>query len=144
MTLPKMTYHWRLGAIGYGLILLLWLSIEDSRVWPVTLLGTGTALLSLSLFVVSRCGGRPLSRRWLPVVSVLLGALAGASSIAFTAALMFFKSAWHNHLYPDFPAQLILDLLSRLPAWTLAGLLIGLASSLLLLSTKSPESMPQT
>lgn len=127
MRIPRLGHRFRLLLIGYGVGLLFWLSTEDNRTGPVTFLGTGFACLAMAHWLGTRYAGRELPRIWLPV----LGALVGIAAILCTAALMFFKSAWHNHIYPDFPPGMIGAMLVRLPAWGVAGGLIGVALSLL-------------
>lgn len=131
---PHLDYRLRLGLLAYGIVILLWLSLEDNQIWPVTILGTGTAFLGMLSFLSRRYGAHQFEGRSLLMLGVVAGGITGASAVASVAALMFFKSAWHSHIYPDFPPQLILDMLSRLPAWGLAGALLGLGAALWLVS----------
>ncbi|MCB9450797.1 MAG: hypothetical protein H6672_05125 [Anaerolineaceae bacterium] len=131
MRLPILTPRLRLAAVGYGLLVFFWLSPEDNHVWPVALLGAGLGLMTVSLLVVNRFGGRVIPRRWLLPGAALAGLLAGGGGAVAAAGLMLFKTALHSHLYPDYPFTLMLAMLARAPAWGLAGLLASLALALL-------------
>ncbi len=124
---PKLT----LGAAGCGLLILLWLGTEDSRVGTVTILGAGLALIGAALLVVRHLSGRGLTQRQVLAGSILLGAGVGASSAPAALLLMLLKSAVHAHSYPDFSPAIMGGTLARLPAWALAGALLGLSAGLL-------------
>lgn len=109
------------AALIYGAILLGWLTPEENGVVSVTLLGGGASLL-VGIGAYHRL---PQSLRHSPLGLPLWGALIGAGSTLTTIFLMFFKTALHSHLFPDYPLFLMLATLDRLPAWTLAGFLIG-------------------
>ena len=123
--------------IGYGFILLIWMSLEDKGTLTVSLLGTGAAIIYIGFWLINRYSDRELDfRLWFSGI-VLSGTVIGAAS-AFTAAmLMFFKSGWHGHLYPDYPPQLIASMLSRMPVWAISGTLIGLFCAILILLRQS-------
>jgi hypothetical protein len=113
--------------IGYGLIILIWLSLEDNNNLSVALLGIGLALLTSLFLLLNRFGGRTFSLRQCFWGNLVLGAIVGALSAVSTALLMFFKSSWHAHQFLDYPPQMMLAMLSRIPIWALAGFLIGLS-----------------
>jgi len=134
LTIPPRGRRLTLLAIGYGLLILFWLSSEDRAIWPVTLLGSGLGLGSGVLVAVRYLAGRTLSGwRGLAALAVWAG-LVGASIAPLSAALMVLKTASHAHLYPDYPLPVILDTLAHLPAWGAAGLLSGLGIGLLRLA----------
>jgi hypothetical protein len=121
-------------AIGYGLLILFWLSGEDKTIWPATLLGGGLGFGFGVLMAVRYLAGRTLSGwRGLAALSVWAG-VVGAASAPLTATLMVLKTASHAHLYPDYPLPVILDTLAHLPAWGAAGALSGLGIGLLRLA----------
>jgi hypothetical protein len=125
--------------VGYGIILLVWLSLEDNSTVSVALLGTGAAVLYSSIWLLKRSGGQVLPLRlWLPGL-ILFGGTLGALSTLTTTLLMFFKTGWHGHSFPDYPPQMLLAMLQRLPVWMLAGALIGLAIALFKLSHSPQE-----
>jgi hypothetical protein len=53
------------------------------------------------------------------------GALVGAWSLLCVVGLMFFKTAWHSHLVPDYPLPMMAAMLARLPVWAVVGALVG-------------------
>ena len=63
---------------------------------------------------------------------MLSGALIGALTALATALLMLFKNLRHGHLFPDYPLDMLLDTLERLPYWSLAGALAGLGIGFLI------------
>lgn len=115
------------AALIYGAILLGWLTPEENGVVSVTLLGVGASLL-IGIGAYHRL---PQSLRHSPLGLPLWGALIGAGSTLTTILLMFFKTALHSHLFPDYPLFLMLAMLERLPSWALAGALLGAGVSLL-------------
>jgi hypothetical protein len=129
LTLPKPDYRARFLLMGYGLILFIWMSLEDNGTLTVSLLGTGLATVLILYQSLQRIGGRDLSMRFFFALCLGIGALIGAASTISTTLLMFFKTAWHGHEFPDYPLELMGDMLFRLPAWALAGGLIGLGLS---------------
>ena len=129
--LPTSPKRLPLITLLYGVSAFFWLSIEDTG-WLVIVFGIGLALLVIAhgLFRLGGMGDRRLPAwMWLPVAAGI-GALTGVSSIAATLLLMLIKISLHGHLYPDYTFPLMSGLAARLPAWTLAGLLIGLAAGL--------------
>jgi hypothetical protein len=130
MPIPPSGAWLRWFAIVYGLVVFFWLSLEDITIWPAVGLGVGlSTLISVSL-ITSKMGGCTVPKRRLPLLLLGLGALTGAGSSVAAVTLMFFKNARHAHVFPDFPAGLMLDVLVRAPIWGLAGGLIGLSLGL--------------
>jgi hypothetical protein len=111
---------WRWLALGWGAAALIWLGLEDSSSLPVALLGIGGALLATQRPALAPLAHKPWG---LPVI----GALTGALAAILTTFLMFFKNAWHAHLFLDYPTGMLLAMLERLPWWALVGALLGLA-----------------
>lgn len=128
--LPQPKTKARFLLIGYGLGLLFWLGLENHSTLLVALLGFGAALIYITTTIMNRFHSRDLPMRLWCVGLIVWGAIIGAASTLTTALLMVFKSSWHGHLTPDYPPQLILDMLTRLPIWTLSGLLIGFCCSI--------------
>ena len=123
---PQAGLRLRWLLILLGMVLFIWLSVEDQRSEPVSLLGVGAAGGAVLSWASRQWGGQPLQRvawRWL---LPLLGFLWGGAAALATALLMFFKTALHSHAFPDFPLPMILATLERLPIWALAGALLGL------------------
>ncbi len=122
----------RLWLILLGIALFFWLGKEDNDVVVVTALGLILAGTTVWWLIFLR---RRLDIRATGKLSVHLGILAGICSGAFTsffaALLMLLKDLRHGHIFPDYPPELIIATLERLPPWSLAGGLIGLGLSLL-------------
>ncbi len=113
-------------ALVYGALLLLWSSLEDNSVVPVVLLGSGLALLIVTLTTIRRFGGRTFAPQATLLGAALLGALTGLLAALASAALMLVKDGLHSDLYPDYPFGLIVDTLARAPLWALAGIFAGI------------------
>ncbi len=130
MRLPRPGRWSRLLALGYGFALFVWLSVEDTASWPAALFGLGLSSLIAILLTLDKIGGRWLAGRYMPVFGLLLGAVIGLGSSPAAAGLMFFKNARHAHLFPDYPAGMMLAVLERAPLWAAAGALAGLSIGL--------------
>ncbi len=115
-----------------GIAILLWSGLEDNNANAVSVLAAATATVATLYILASRLGGRALHPADHLRLSVLAGFLAGSSACLLAASLMLFKDLRHAHIYPDYPPQMILAMLERLPHWTLAGGLAGIGIGLLL------------
>ena len=62
--------------------------------------------------------------------AIVVGGVIGAGAVISTILLMFMKTSLHNHIYPDYTFSLMAGIAERLPAWIIAGGLIGLAMAL--------------
>lgn len=121
-----------------GLAIFHWSSLEDSDASAAVMLGT-LASVSLSLWLLGRiAAGRALHSSHI----ALAGAISGALASLCTAALMLFKNLRHAHVFPDYPAEMLLAVLQRLPVWTIAGGLAGLGIGLLLASRLHDPDKP--
>ena len=125
-TIPLCHPVWHLPLALLGIVILLWSGREDQGVGAVTALGWLLAGLTVALDLMSRFGGRRLDAPALLKLTALGGAAAGALASLATILLMLFKNLLHSHVYPDYPPQLMLGALERLPTWGLAGGLTGL------------------
>jgi len=116
-------------AVFTGCAIMLWSGIEDNDARAAAALGALSAA-SATLYLAGRQGlaWRGLSLKESTLSGLLLGALAALA----TTALMLFKNLRHAHIYPDYPAPMLLAMLERLPLWALAGALAGLGLGLLL------------
>ena len=133
-TLPPRRPRLRWIALGYGVVLLLWTSLEDNGVALVTLAGVALMLIAAAFWLRRRFGGRSIAARDALIGAVLIGAVAGAGSAGATAALMLLKVGLHAHVFPDYPFGMIVDMLRRAPVWALAGSLAALGVTLALLA----------
>ncbi|MEO8396267.1 MAG: hypothetical protein ABI700_24965 [Chloroflexota bacterium] len=128
--IPAYRSRLRVIALVYGALLLLWSSLEDNSVLPVSLLGSGLALLVMILWVTRRFGGRTFASRDALLGAAVVGAITGLIAAVASAALMLVKDGLHSDLYPDYPFGLIMDTLARAPLWALAGLFAGIGALL--------------
>ena len=115
-----------------GIAILLWSGMEDNDARLVTLLGWLLATpLGMMLFNSRRL---PTGFKRLGAIKLaaLSGALIGSLASMTTPLLMLFKDLRHAHVFPDYPAGMMLATFERMPAWTLAGGLAGLGIGILL------------
>ena len=140
-TIPAYDARLRLIALIYGGLLLLWTSLEDNSVLPVALLGGGLALISGTLWITRRHGGRRFSERGALIAAALSGAAVGAGSALATAALMLIKDGLHSHLYPDYAFGLIAEMVVRAPLWGVAGAFAGMGLLLAWRASRTEKSV---
>jgi len=124
----------RLIVIILLVIAFLWMSFEDADTTFVMLLSVNLALSGVLLWAFRRYGGVALVPRAFLMGAALLGAVTGASVSLIAVALMFFKNAWHSHLFPDFPLPMLGDMAARAFVWAGSGALFGIAVALLALA----------
>ena len=139
LTIPKLGSRLRLSALGYGVILFIWSSLEDNSVLPVALLGSGLTLLLGALWVAARFGGKTFAARSALLFAALAGAATGLGSGLAVVLLMLIKNGLHAHLFPDYPFGLIVDILARAPLWALAGIFAGIGLLLALWAIKQKD-----
>jgi hypothetical protein len=131
MKLPTRGKQFRNIALLYGVIVFLWIPVEDFQTLPVVIFGTGLALMLLLGWILGRLGGKTIPIGYLPIAAALVGAVAGLGAVIATVGLMFFKTSLHAHVFPDYLPTQMLAMLERAPMWTIVGALIGLGLSLL-------------
>jgi hypothetical protein len=118
----------RLAWFLTGLFWLAWLGYEDRGLTVVVLLaGCIASALGVSAWTRWRAEHAGNWSAWLRCA--VLGALAGASVAPLAALLILVKTSLHAHPLPDFSAEDLGRVLSVWPAWTGAGLLVGLAGA---------------
>lgn len=126
--IPNWSNRWRWLVIVYGLLVFIWLGLEDSNVERASFLGIGSSFLITSYIFINRFGGHRFSTITLLLSFIGIGALIGSGAALATVCLMFFKNVYHAHIYPDFPTELLADILMRSPLWAFIGALIALGS----------------
>ncbi|MCI0350326.1 MAG: hypothetical protein L0Z53_12955, partial [Acidobacteriales bacterium] len=89
----------RLLAIGCGIVLFLWLRLEDNTVLPAVTAGLGLSLLATFLWLTNNLGGKTLRLRYALPGAPLLGAVCGLGTAAATAVLMLLKNGMHGHVF---------------------------------------------
>lgn len=120
----------RLIALATGIMVFLWLGIEDNSIAPAVVMALGLALIAAFLWLMSRFGGRTVPERYVFIGAPLLGLLIGLSTSAVSAVLMLLKNGMHGHAFPDYPFGVFADILRTAPVWALAGALAGLGLAL--------------
>lgn len=115
-----------------GIAVLLWSGLEDNDAIAVTLLGSLLATTATLMLLDSQSFGATLRRLSLPKRMALAGAFAGTLASVTTPLLMLFKDLRHAHVFPDYPPEMMLATLERMPFWALAGGLAGIGIGLLL------------
>jgi hypothetical protein len=142
ITIPQRRPRHTYSAALFGVVILVWLSTEDTTMILTSLLGLGISFGVIGMALMHRVGGRPIAPQyWIPA-AVGLGALAGPSTVFTTFMLMLFKNVQHSHITPDFPVETMGDIWLRVPAWTVAGALLGGAWALARIATHRPS--PET
>jgi hypothetical protein len=131
LRLPHPPVWLRLILILYGGVLLVWLGSEDRAVLSTLMLAGGFSVLITTFVLLTRIGGYLLPVRVWFLVLIAAGFVAGVGVAVGATALMFFKTAWHAHPYPDYEFATMLAMLARTPVWALAGGLSGLVVALL-------------
>lgn len=115
-----------------GIAVLLWSGLEDNDAVVVTLLGSLLAAVASSMLLDTQPFRAAFIRLSLPKRMALAGAFTGALASVTTALLMLFKDLRHAHVFPDYPPEMMLATLERMPFWALAGGLAGIGIGLLL------------
>jgi hypothetical protein len=137
--LPKRGRNARNLALVFGIALFLWTRIEDNSVLPVVLFGVGLSALVTNLWLLDKFGGKAIALKYAVPGAVVIGTVIGLGAAVAAALLMFFKTALHAHVFPDYPPAQIIAMLERAPAWSAAGGLIGLGLALVWLAVRSGE-----
>jgi hypothetical protein len=123
----------RLLALALGIVLLLWLPIEDvSEQSVVVFAALVSAWLALRYWLMVQTGEIRYWRRHL-----LVGALTGLLVTPLALFLMALKTGLHGHNTPDFTLEQMQAVLYRTPIWVFVGLLFGLGVALLRLARTS-------
>ena len=115
-----------------GIAVLLWSSMEDNDAVAVSLLGALLATAASSTLLNSPPFRASFCRLSLPKRMALTGAIIGGLASVTTPLLMLFKDLRHAHIFPDYPPEMMLATMERMPIWALAGGLAGFGIGLLL------------
>lgn len=117
--------RWRIAGFILGVLILLWLPVEDTHTGFVVVYSSLIAALAVLRFLLSftfLSGGRKLP--W--IVYPLAGLCAGLLVTPLSLALMALKSGFHGHGVPDFSPQQVATVIDNTPVWVAAGTLVGL------------------
>ncbi len=124
---PRLT----LVTAGYGLLLFVWLGAEDSTAGPAIAAAAGLAVILALLLIVKHLSDRTFTEAAILQPAGFWGAVSGFLTGPLAVLLMLIKNSAHGHESPDYPLLMIKATLMRTPAWTVAGLLIGVGLGLL-------------
>jgi hypothetical protein len=116
----------RISAFLLGILVLIWLPIEDQNVLLVVLISGGICTWAAAWILVKPVEGN----RQIILRHGLVGMGAGLAVAPLGIMLMALKSGIHGHGTPDFTVAQLQEVMSRLPFFTISGLLIGLGSGL--------------
>jgi hypothetical protein len=116
----------RLAAFGLGVAVLIWIPIEDTTIWWVTLFSVLICTLAggYAAVVFESRGGKS----WF--VFPFVGTIAGVLVTPLALFLMAFKTGIHGHGAPDFTPSQVEAVLQRFPVWVAIGFLVGAFASL--------------
>ena len=123
-TIPPFNSINRLLIIVAGITLLIWSGLEDNQVYGVVFLGWILAVFTVVSFVQSHFGRQTIQSITLLQLAPILGAIMGSSASLITMLLMLFKNVRHGHIFPDYPPQMMITILERLPIWAISGALV--------------------
>lgn len=111
----------RWNSILCGAVIFFWSGLEDNDQIAVTILGIWLSISLISLWIINH-KALPTSNRatW----ALILGAGMGILTSLCVAGLMLFKNLRHSHVFPDYPFEMILNILTRAPFWAVGGMCI--------------------
>lgn len=117
----------KLGALLLGIVILIWIPIEESNEAGVLVL---SGLLSAWVGIWLLQGTHKTKLRTIIKYSIVGGG-AGLLMGMVAILLMAIKTGIHGHGTPDYTPEQILEIISRIPFFVLGGVLIGVGGSLL-------------
>jgi hypothetical protein len=109
-------------AMATGILVLVWLSIENDSLFLLIIISALTTTLGM-IVLLSR-SSRLVLARW--YTYLLVGAVTGFLIIPVALMLVLVRIGLHNHPQPDFTPEQVQALLRLTPASILAGFLTGL------------------
>ncbi len=116
----------RYYTIILGILLLIWLPVEDSNEQLATAFAAAISAGLAVRLVVKNFLPQPASL----LKHVLFGTGFGLTIAPFAFVLMALKTGLHGHTAPDFTSAQVTAIFLRAPLWGLGGLLIGLGVGL--------------
>jgi hypothetical protein len=129
MRIPPTIPGLRAFTVLVALYAVAWISFEGA-LGRLLLLAAGISLLVAGHAVRRFLGGRTLSRRKWLLFSAGMGFLLALATGLLALLLAAVKTGLHAH-GPEFSAEQLDWLLSRIPLWSVAGALAGLGLGLL-------------
>lgn len=136
MKIPAHIPGWRAAAALLGLYAVLWLALEgDLRID----LALSALFLIVAIWHLARryLAGQTLAlSRWLAITAAI-GLAFGTGLVLLTLFFMALKTGLHAH-GPEYTPSEVARLWSRLPVWSVAGLLGGLGLGLAAAGLRRP------
>ncbi len=120
--------------IGAGILILLWLPIEDTSEKPAIAIALVISVLLALRVLFGEQHQRGIIRL------TIIGVLAGTAITPIALLLIAFKTGLHSHGVPDFPVEQIINLLRGTPFFSIGGLFLGLGSGVWLAARKSKQT----
>lgn len=121
--------------IIYGLV---WITLEGA-IWSVVLMAVLTTAVSILTLLQKRLGGKVLSRGKFVGITAVAGLTFGLGSALLTLLFMALKTGLHTH-GPEFSQAEIEWIIHQIPLWTMAGLLLGLGTGLVIAGAAKTEN----
>ena len=117
----------KLGGVILGIVILIWLPIEESnKIFVLILSGLVCAWAGIWLLQ-----GTYKTKLRTIITYILVGGGAGLMMGLVAILLMAIKTGIHGHGTPDYTPEQIIEILLRTPFFVLGGVLIGVGGSLL-------------
>ena len=111
----------------YGLV---WIVLEGAM-WSVVVMGVLTTSVSILHIIQKQLSGKQVSKGKFLLITAVSGLCFGLGCGLLTLFFMAVKTGLHAH-GPEFSQAELEWVLHQIPLWTLAGLLLGLGSGLVL------------
>ncbi len=121
--------RWNMLLCGAGMFF--WSGLEDNDLTLVTLLALWLTMSLVVLWGINQFKNALPPPSHLPLLAVIMGAGMGILMSINMAGLMLFKNLRHSHFFPDYPFEMLRDILARAPFWAVAGMLIAVGIFLL-------------
>jgi len=121
----------RWNSILCGAVIFFWSGLEDNDLTLVSILALWLTISLTILWGIGQFCHTPPHRQYLPMLAMMVGAGMGILMSINMAGLMLFKNLRHSHFFPDYPFEMMRDIIARAPFWALAGMFILLGLYLL-------------
>lgn len=114
-----------------GASIFFWSAIEDNDLTAVLVLGIWLSATLISLWWGNQNEKIELAHEYHPILALMLGAGMGILTSLCIAGLMLFKNLRHSHIFPDYPFEMMRDIVGRAPFWALGSGFMALGMYLL-------------
>ncbi|MDX2075714.1 MAG: hypothetical protein SFZ02_04745 [bacterium] len=114
----------RWNSIFCGAVIFFWSALEDNDLTIVTLLALWLTISLVALWGINQFKNTHPPRSHIPLLVIIIGAGMGILTSINMAGLMLFKNLRHSHFFPDYPFEMMRDILARAPFWAVAGMFI--------------------